>query len=186
MKISTLVLLAALVFSAPLASKEQAPAMQVSYGQVNAIEVTTKKSAVARNALIGSLVGLAIDESVSGAVLGASTGFIVTSIIEADRRVFLYTLEMTDGDRQSIAVERPDLAIGHCAAIEQKGKHSNLRPVSAVHCVEGGVPGSSKDDLDNHRLQIAEKCHDARSQLAKGGSSEEIETALRNLRSYCD
>jgi len=186
MKFPTLALLAILFFTPPLAAEEKTPTMQVSYGQIAAIEVTTKKSAVARNALIGSLVGFAIDNSVAGAALGASTGFLVTSIIESDRRVFLYTLEMKSGGQLSIAVERPDLAIGHCAAIEQQGKHNNLRPVSAVHCVEGGVAGSAEDDLDNYRLLIAEKCHEARAQLAKGGSSEEIEVALRILRSYCD
>jgi hypothetical protein len=37
-------------------------------------------------------------------------------------------------------------------------------------------------DQTDHRLLIAEKCHTAREQLTKSGSSEEIDAALRNLR----
>jgi hypothetical protein len=157
------------------------PSISVRYGQITGIEVTTKESAVARNAIIGGVIGVLVDDSFSGALGGATAGFLVTSIIEGDRRVYLYTIIMNDGASVAIAIERPDLAIGHCAALEQDGKHINLRPVSSVHCEK-----ESTEQHEDHRLEIARKCKIARDQLSVGGSSQAIDKALHDMRAYCD
>ncbi len=157
------------------------PSLSLRYGQITGIEVTTKESAVARNAIIGGVIGVLVDDSFSGALGGATAGFLVTSIIEADRRVYLYTIRLSDGEIIAIAVERPDLAIGHCTALEQDGKHNNLRPVSSVHCEK-----ESTEEHQDHRLKIAGKCKAARDQLSVGGSSQVIDQALHDMRAYCD
>jgi hypothetical protein len=157
------------------------PSLSVQYGQITGIEVTTKESAIARNALIGGAIGVVIDDSFSGALGGATAGFLITSIVEGDRRVYLYTLRMLDGQSTAIAIERPDLSIGHCAALEQDGKHSNLRPVSSVHCQK-----KSTEEHQEHRLDIAQKCRDARDRLVAGGNAQAIDQALHDLRTYCD
>jgi hypothetical protein len=120
-------------------SDAESGSLTIHYGYVTGVEVTTKESAMARNMLIGSLVGLAIDDSFSGALSGATAGFVLTSIIEGDKRIFAYTLTLPDGAIETVAVDRPDLNIGHCAALERDGKHVNLRPVSAVHCESKSV-----------------------------------------------
>jgi len=155
--------------------------LSVRYGQVTGIEVTTKESAMARNALIGGAIGVLIDDSFSGAIGGATAGFLVTAIVEGDRRVYLYSLALNDGGVVDVAVARPDLAIGHCAALEQDGSHNNLRPVSAVHCEKKGT-----EQHEDHRLEIAQKCKTARDQLAAGGSAQDIDRALHDMRAYCD
>ena len=73
------------IFFAGLSFAEQ-PSLSVRYGQITGIEVTTKESAVARNAIIGGVIGILVDDSFSGALGGATAGFLVTSIIEGDRR----------------------------------------------------------------------------------------------------
>lgn len=171
--------LAAMLFAIPSFSEQTS--LSVRYGQITGIEVTTKESAVARNAIIGGVIGVIIDDSFSGALGGATAGFLVTSIIEADRRVYLYTMRMSDGESVAIAIERPDLAIGHCAALEQDGKHNNLRPVSSVHCEK-----ENTEQHQDHRLEIAHKCKVARDQLSVGGSSQVIDQALHDMRAYCD
>ena len=157
------------------------PSLSVRYGQITGIEVTTKEAAVARNAIIGGVIGVAIDDSFSGALGGATAGFLITSIIEGDRRVYLYTMRMSDGESVSIAIERPDLAIGHCAALEQDGKHNNLRPVSSVHCER-----KTTEEHQDHRIDVALKCKDARDRLSSGGNAQAIDQALHDLRAYCD
>jgi hypothetical protein len=157
------------------------PPLSVRYGQITGIEVTTKESAVARNAIIGGVIGVIVDDSFSGALGGATAGFLVTSIIEGDRRVYLYTIRMSDDENVAVAIERPDLAIGHCAALEQDGKHNNLRPVSSVHCEK-----ENSEQHQDHRLDIARKCKVARDQLSAGGSSQAIDQALHDMRAYCD
>ena len=159
--------------------------LTIQYGYVTGVEVTTKESAMARNMLIGSLVGLAIDDSFSGALSGATAGFVLTSIIEGDKRIFAYTLKLPDDSFETIAVDRPDLNIGHCAALERDGKHVNLRPVSAVHC-ESNSLDSAEHPAGEHRLSAAEKCSEARSILNEGGEGVDVAAALREMRAYCD
>ena len=159
--------------------------LTIQYGYVTAVEVTTKESAIARNMLVGSLVGLAIDGGASGAITGATAGFVLTSLVEGDKRIFAYTLKFQDNSIEAVAVDRPDLNIGHCAALERHGKHVNLRPVSAVHCEIDSVE-SSDHPADEHRLSAAEKCSDARSKLQEGGEGVDIRDALREMRAYCD
>ena len=122
-----------------------------------------------------------VDDSFSGALGGATAGFLVTSIIEGDRRVYLYSIRMNDGQSVAVAMERPDLSIGHCAALEQDGKHNNLRPVSSVHCEK-----ENTEQHQDHRLEIARKCKVARDQLSAGGSAQAIDQALHDMRAYCD
>ena len=173
-----------LVLSVSYAQAESG-SVTIQYGYVTGVEVTTKESAMARNMLIGSLVGLAIDDSFSGAMSGATAGFVLTSIIEGDKRIFAYTLKLPDDSFETIAVDRPDLNIGHCAALERHGKHVNLRPVSAVHC-ESDSSDSADHPAGEHRLSAAEKCSAARSILEKGGESVDVREALREMRAYCD
>ena len=156
--------------------------LTIDYGYVTGVEVTTGESAMARNMLIGSLVGLAVDNSVSGAIGGATAGFVITSFIEGDKRVFAYTLKLPNNSFKTIAVDRPDLGIGHCAALEQHGKHVNLRPVSAVHCENE----HADEPAGEHRLSAAEKCSQARAALTEGGNGVDLKAALREMRAYCD
>ena len=121
---------------------------------------------MARNMLIGSLVGLAIGDSFSVAISGATAGFVLMSIVEGDKRIFAYTLKLPDGSFETIAVDRPDLNIGHCAALERDDKHVNLRPVSAVDC-ENNSADSADHPAGKHRLSAAEKCSKARSVMKR-------------------
>ena len=158
----------------------------IDYGHVTGIEVTTKASARARNMLIGSLVGWAVDGGSSGAWTGAVAGFAVTSLVENDKRVFAYTLQFSDGSSKNVAVDRPDVSIGHCAALERQGEHVNLRPVSAVHCEDDSFKNDADEPGGEHRQTAAEKCSDARKKLAEGGENLDVQAALRNMRAYCD
>lgn len=158
----------------------------IDYGHVTGIEVTTKESAMARNMLIGSLVGWAVDGGSSGAWTGAVAGFAVTSLVENDKRVFAYTLQFSDGSSKNVAVDRPDVSIGHCAALERQGEHVNLRPVSAVHCEDDSFKNDADEPGGEHRQTAAEKCSDARKKLAEGGENLDVQAALRNMRAYCD
>jgi hypothetical protein len=159
-------------------------AVSIEYGHVTAVEVTTKESAMARNMLIGSVVGLALKDSFSGAWGGAMAGFAVTSVMENDRRLFAYTVSLDDGRYETVVMSRPDIALGHCAALERDGDHVNLRPVSAVHCAADA--GAGETPAGEHRESAAEKCSDARDTLANAEAGADISAALRAMRAYCE
>jgi hypothetical protein len=131
--------------------------LTIHYGHVVGIEVTNKESAMARNMLIGSLVGWAVKGNSSGAISGAVAGFAITSLVENDKRVFAYT-----------------------------GGHVNLRPVSAVHCDDDSMTNDADKPGGEHRLTAAQKCSAARKTLTTGEPDADIQTALRSMRAYCD
>ena len=160
--------------------------LTIHYGHVVGVEVTDKESAMARNMLIGSLVGWAVKGSSSGAISGAVAGFAITSLVENDKRVFAYTVSFADGTYETVAVDRPDLSIGHCAALERDGDHVNLRPVSAVHCDDDSKTNDEDEPAGEHRLTAAEKCSEARKTLTSGDADADTQAALRNMRAYCD
>ena len=159
--------------------------LTIHYGHVVGVEVT-KESAMARNMLIGSLVGWAVKGNSSGAISGTVAGFAITSLVENDKRVFAYTVNFADGTQETVAVDRPDLSIGHCAALERDGDHVNLRPVSAVHCEDESKMNDADEPGGEHRLTAAEKCSAARKTLTSGEPGADIRAALRNMRAYCD
>ena len=156
----------------------------IEYGRVTGVEVTTRESAMARNMLIGSLAGLLVKDTFSGALGGATAGFVVTSIMENDKRVFAYTMMLQDGRYETVAVNRPDIGIGHCAALERDAEHINLRPVSAVHCETQESAEASPGA--EHRESAAEKCSAAREALTSPGENTDINAALREMRAYCE
>lgn len=160
--------------------------LTIHYGHVVGIEVTNKESAMARNMLIGSLVGWAVKGNSSGAISGAVAGFAITSLVENDKRVFAYTVSFADGSQETVAVDRPDLSIGHCAALERDGGHVNLRPVSAVHCDDDSMTNDADKPGGEHRLTAAQKCSAARKTLTTGEPDADIQSALRSMRAYCD
>ena len=174
------------LFSVSLRPLFASAPVTIEYGHVAGIEVTTKESAMARNMLIGSLVGWAVDGGSSGAWTGAVAGFAITSLAENDKRIFAYTLNFPDGSAKTVAVDRPDVSIGHCAALELQGEHVNLRPVSAVHCEDDSFKNETDEPGGEHRQTAAEKCSDARNVLAEGGENSDVQAALRNMRAYCD
>lgn len=167
-----------------LQSTSAAAGVAIEYGRVTGVEVTTRESAMARNMMIGGVAGLLLKDSFSGALGGATAGFMVTSIMENDKRVFAYTVLMPDGRYETVAVDRPDIGIGHCAALERDAGHVNLRPVSAVHC-ETDVSAEDSPGAE-HRESAAEKCSAAREALATPGANTDINAALREMRAYCE
>ena len=89
-----------------------------------------------------------------------------------------------DNRVETVALTRPDVAIGHCAALERDGEHVNLRPVSAVHC--DAPDGDEESPGEEHRETAAEKCSAARAALASPAAGTDISAALRKMRAYCE
>ncbi|MEH6650247.1 MAG: hypothetical protein V7707_09510 [Motiliproteus sp.] len=174
------------------------------YGYISAIEITTEKSAIARNSLLGGLVGIAVGDNTYAALHGAAAAFAITSIIEGDRRVFLYTVQFSDGESegageehsestqglrkltQQIAVHHSGLSLGQCVALEQGNNHANLRPVSAVYCGLNGHPALSGDDVEGRQQQLAHSCKDARQQVRDADNDAAIDSALVTMRALCE
>jgi len=169
--------------SVPVRS-ERLPAIE--YAHVSAIEVTTEKSAIARNAILGGLVGVAIGDNTASAFHGAAAAFAITSIIEGDRRVFLYTLSLVQGGSKNIAIHTSGLSVGQCVAFEHDEKHTNLRPVSAVYCQSAEHKALTSANVVKAQQSIANACNKAIAAVHNAKNDEGIDAALIQMRALCE
>lgn len=157
-----------------------------SYGHISAIEVTTEKSAIARNSILGGLAGIAIGDNTASAFHGAAAAFAITSIIEGDRRVFLYTINLLKGGSKNIALHHSGLSVGECVAMEQGAKHTNLRAVSPVYCQSPDHKGLSSTGVVDLQQSTADACHDAINAAHNAKKDDDIDRALIQMRALCE
>ena len=174
----------ALSLAAPYALT--ADKISISYGHVSAIEVTTQKSAIARNTLLGGLAGTAIGDNTAWAFHGAAAAFAITSIAEGDMRVFVYTVSFTDGASNDIAIPQAGLSVGQCVAWENNEKHINLRPVSAVYCQSPTHSTLGSEDVVSQQQSIAEACNKAIEKVHTAKNDDDIDQALIQMRALCE
>ena len=158
----------------------------LSYGHISAIEVTTEKSVIARNSILGGLAGIAIGDNTASAFQGAAAAFAITSIMEGDRRVFLYTVTLLKGGSKNIALHHPGLSVGECVAVEQGVKHTNLRPVSSVYCQSPDHKGLSSTSVVDLQQSTANACHDATEAVHAAKKDDDIDRALIQMRALCE
>ncbi|MEH6557315.1 MAG: hypothetical protein V7708_05955 [Oceanicoccus sp.] len=158
----------------------------IKYGNISAIEVTTEKSAIARNTILGGLAGIAIDDNTAGAFQGASAAFAITSIVEGDRRVFLYTISLDKGISKNVAIHHSGLSVGQCVSLEQDDKHTNIRPVSAVYCQSPDHEALTSPNVVDRQQSIADACNKAIKAVHKAKNDTDIDKALIQMRALCE
>ena len=158
----------------------------IEYGHVSAIEVTTEKSAIARNTILGGLAGIALGDNTAWAFQGAATAFAITSIVEGDRRVFLYTISLDKGISKNIAIHHSGLSVGQCVAIEQNDKHTNIRPVSAVYCQSPNHIALSSAEVVKSQQSMADACNKSIKAVHMAKNDNDIDEALIQMRALCE
>jgi len=181
-KTITLAVLAAALITANAFAKEK---QTIDYGTVTSVQVTTPDSTIARNAFIGGAIGLAIGHDLKGALDGGAAGFAITSAIEGDRRVYLYTLKVNKQTKK-ILIETGRLSEGECAAIETHGKHINLRGVSNSFCINPNHKALSSADVVAQQKLQAKACDLARREALTAKSDKDIDHALVKVRALCE
>lgn len=179
-----IILLAFLISSWVLA--EPSGKTSIEYGHVSAIEVTTEKSAIARNTVLGGLAGIALGDNTAWAFQGAATAFAITSIVEGDRRVFLYTISLDKGISKNIAIHHSGLSVGQCVAIEQNDKHTNVRPVSAVYCQSPNHIALSSAEVVKSQQSMADACNKSIKAVHMAKNDNDIDEALIQMRALCE
>lgn len=66
----------------------------------------------------------------------------------------------------------------------EQGENANIRRVSSYHC-EQGEKNKKLEPTKNHTA-MANYCQQAKSQLAKAETDEEIENAVKKVRVLCE
>ena len=116
-------------------------AIDISHGRVINIELVELKSAAAKGATFGGLIGAAAGhhhghDTVQGALAGAALGALIGHMTTRHQKAFAYYVKTGPDHQLKIISEQDNLRIGDCVAIEQTHDKTNLRPVSPAICDE--------------------------------------------------
>ncbi len=181
-KTITMITAMSLTFTSYLEAKE---VHGIVYGNVSSVLITTADSKILEGTIAGGALGLAIGDSALHTLNGAALGFAVTSIIEGDRRVFLYTINV-DGNERKIAMQEGGIGEGRCVAIETQGKHTNVRGVSSAFCQYKGHQALTSTDIVKQQQSQAQQCKKARELVLTANNDKEIDHALVKVRALCE
>jgi hypothetical protein len=181
-KVTTMVMLISLASTSNIKAKE---VHDIVYGNVASVLITTADSKILEGTIVGGTLGLAIGDSALYTLNGAALGFAVTSIIEGDRRVFLYTIDV-NGLEKKIAMEEGGIGEGRCVAIETKDKHTNVRAVSSAFCQYNDHQALTSTDVVTQQQSQAQQCKKARELVLTANNDKEIDHALVKVRALCE
>jgi len=158
---------------------------EINYGNVSSVQVTTPDSKIAQSAIMGGVIGLALTHDISGTLGGATAGFAISSAMEGDRRVYLYTLDL-DNKPVKILIETGGISEGQCVAIETQGKHTNLRVVSSSFCQIPQHKALNSNEVIAQQKSQAKACDKARRVVLTAKTDNEIDHALVKVRALCE
>jgi hypothetical protein len=180
--ITTMITAMSFTFTSNLDAKE---VHDIVYGNVSSVLITTADSKILEGTIVGGALGLAIGDSALYTFNGAALGFAVTSIIEGDRRVFLYTINV-DGNERKVAMQEGGIGEGRCVAIETQGKHTNVRAVSSVFCQHSEHRALTSTDVVTQQQSQAQQCKTARELVLAAKNDKEIDHSLVKVRALCE
>lgn len=159
--------------------------LAIDYGLVKSVQITTPDSNIAESAIAGGIIGLAVSGDLSGTLAGASAGFSITSALEGDRRVYLYTLEVNKKPLK-ILMGAGGLSEGQCIAVEKQGKHTNLRAVASNFCQSPLHKALTSDEVVAMQQSQAKACDKARRNVLSATTDDAIDHALVKVRALCE
>ncbi len=167
------------VTSTQVFSQSAGSSVSLQYGKVEAVEVVQAKSRHARGAVLGGIGGavLANDHPGLGAVAGGLIGGGIEGHHTGKQKLQQYTVSLTGGGAIVIDTEQHDIVVGDCVMVEQ-GQYANIWRVSAINCEVRQQP--------KHYVLAADNCQQAKDELNKAKTSEEVENAVIKVRTLCE
>ena len=156
-------------------------AINISHGRVVDIELVKLKSAAAKGATYGGLIGAAAGhhhghDTVQGALAGAALGALIGHMTTRHQKAFAYYVKTGPDHQLKLISEQDNLRIGDCVAIEQTHDKTNLRPVSPAICDEQYRANLDDPIRQAKSNQDASECMAAKQQLidAEGSDIKDI------------
>jgi hypothetical protein len=158
-------------------------AIMMQYGTVSSVQLVKKDSKHAGGALAGGMMGALIAgprhrglKIVGSAAAGAAVQGAVTG-----GQVQMYTVAMVNGGVVQITSEQQDMRPGDCVVVEQ-GQHANIRRVGSINCESLNRPKTPPE----HHTAAAESCEAAKQELVKAESDDEVDRAVKKVRTLCE
>jgi len=160
----------------------------VQFGTVSLVEPVQLQSDAGAGALIGGTIGLitgaAGGNAPRNAIIGAAAGGIGTAAVQGNRTGFAYTVSMIDGSMVRIISNQSEIRVGDCVAIERVGQTNNIRRESSAFCTRGNE--RALDSVRGDAQTAAQRCEDAKEELVKARTPEEVDMATRKASLLCN
>jgi len=159
-----------------------ASAVSISYGVVEGVQTVQHKGQHAGGAIAGGMLGAIVAGPRRRALkIGASAaaGAAVQGAVTSGTSL-QYRVRLIGGGESIVITEQQEIRQGDCVSVEQ-GSHANIRRVSNYHCeqVTQNIPPA-------HHKSGADNCQVAKNELAKAGTDEEIDRAVKKTRILCE
>ncbi|MBT8146472.1 MAG: hypothetical protein KJN90_06425 [Gammaproteobacteria bacterium] len=167
-------------------NSSRATQMRIQYGEIVNVTRVPIPSAAPAGAIVGGFTGLVLSQGsspgrrVAAGVGGAALGGLAVSALEGDRRAYQYRIRLNSGSETDYITENGFFMVGDCIAIERRD-HANLRRVSSALCES---PPRAPEVIEK-RNEEANLCHEAKEQLLRAVTDEEIERESRKVRILC-
>lgn len=164
--------------------------ISIQHGTVKDIEQVELKSEAAKGAIIGGTIGLlavsgSTAEHVGGAIGGAVAGALITRAFEGSNKANAYTVRLNNGSEVKVITDDKYIEAGDCVAVET-GKTTNIRRVSQVLCKPSKPHQAVDAELHEKHQEEAWECHEAKKQLLKAKTEDEIDALLRKVKVLCE
>lgn len=186
MRISLLLLLGAFLTFCSSSNSSRVREIRIQYGEITGVSRVTMPSAAPAGAIVGGFTGLILSSGSSpgrraaAGVGGAAIGGLAVSALERDRRSYRYQIRFNSGSETSYITENGFLQVGDCVAVE-RGEYANMRRVSDALCESPPV----LRQVVNKRATEASQCHDAKDEVLRATTDQEIDQATRKVRILC-
>jgi outer membrane lipoprotein SlyB len=175
--VSLLVSTMVLVGSVALA-QQAGQSVLLQYGTVEGVKIVHDDGRRAGGAVIGGIAGAAIAKDHRG--LGMLAGGLIGGSVQKHataETLNQYTVKLSTGATLVVNSDQNDLIIGDCVVVEQ-GQYTNVRRVSSINC--------HLDQQPEHHVEAANNCQQAKDELNRADTNDEIEQAVIKLRTLCE
>jgi hypothetical protein len=160
----------------------------VQFGTVSLVEQVQLQSDAGAGALIGGTIGLitgaAGGNAPRNAIIGAAAGGVGTALAQGNRTGFAYTVAMIDGSMVRIISDQSEIRVGDCVAIERVGQTNNIRREASAFCARGNE--QALDSVRGDAQTAAQRCEDAKEELVRARTPEEVDIATRKASLLCN
>ena len=169
---------------------QRGQAIDISHGRVIDIELVELKSAAAKGATYGGLIGAAAGhhhghDTIEGALAGAALGALIGHMTTRHQKAFAYYVQTGPDHQLKVISEQDNLRIGDCVSIEQTHDKTNLRPVSPAICDEQYRTYLNHPERKAKSYEDADECMQAKQQLIDADNEADIKNIAYKVQVLC-
>ncbi len=156
---------------------------------VRRIEI--KDNSVAKGALIGGALGLALGSgknrksSRKRAAIGTAAGAIAGSA-KPNRTGMQYRVRTGDGTIIDVVTDQREIRMGDCVAVEESGGRANIRRMPQTSCQPESKAVLEDPAIKQEMQEEAAECLEAKKRVLVAETETEINVAVRKMSIFCD